>query len=337
MHDVVERLLAGPEIQSSQLWEDVSALLSLTDTEFERTVTAAARETTVREFGTHIAISGLIALSSTCQHDCLYCGLRTSNTVTPRFRLSGKQAMEAIDLAAKSGLTRIFLVSGEDPALDSDGLMSLITHAKTQGLHLSLGFGERPHGELDAFRDAGADCYALKFETSDNILFRRMKPTTTYEHRMAAIWHIRNTWRELGSGNIIGLPEQSVDDIVSDILLMHELSIQWAPVVPFLPAPGTPLGDSPAGDVSLTLRVLSIIRLLLPHAFITASQPSRTNPRSFADPDGNLEAIRAGANLLFVDMTPRAVRNDFRVTPGRILPELSAVDDLLASLKRIRS
>jgi biotin synthase len=130
-----------------------------------------------------------------------------------------------------------------------------------------------------------------------------------------------------------------VDDAARDILLMEELGIDWAPVVPYLPAPGTPMAaTTPMGDVALLMREISILRILMPHAIITGGQPRQGSTLGFADPGGNRDALASGANILFVDITPHALRRDFQITPGRILPGVSHVDSLLAGagLERVR-
>jgi biotin synthase len=138
---------------------------------------------------------------------------------------------------------------------------------------------------------------------------------------------------ELGSGNIIGLAGQTIDDLVNDIILMRQLDIAWAPIVPYLPAPGTPMAETtPMGDVSLLLREIAILRLLMPRTIITAGQPKQGSKLGFADPEGNRDALGAGANILFVDITPHAMRRDFQITPGRILPGVSHIDTLLEGM-----
>jgi biotin synthase len=339
MNNVVERLL-NSETDRTVMHRDLVSLLQMDPGEFGREVSPLAREITRREFGKTITVSGLLAFSSYCYHDCTYCGLRTSNKILPRYRLSTDEIKQVIDHFCESGLERIFLVSGEDKAYPARDICSVVSYAKENGLHVNLALGEYPSETLNAFKDAGADGYTLKFETSNTESFAKIKPITTYEKRLNCIRSIRPAGLELGSGNIVGLENQTMEDIASDILLMRELDINWAPVVPYLPAPGTPMAEhTPMGDVALTLRVLSIVRILMPNVLITASQPSQGSKLGFSDPEGNKNALDAGSNVIFVDMTPQAVRKEFKVTPGRILPGLVQVDAMLESmdLERMKS
>ncbi|MFC1490675.1 radical SAM protein [Candidatus Latescibacterota bacterium] len=336
MNDAVDRFL-NTETDQTVMHRDLVSLLSMDADEFSDDVTSLASETTRREFGNTITVSGFLAFSSNCYHDCTYCGLRTSNKALHRYRLSADEIKQVIDHFCESGLERIFLVSGEDKAFSVKDICSVVSYAKENGLHVSLGLGEYPEDTLKAFKDAGTDSYTLKFETSNKESFAKIKPITTFEKRMNCIRSIKPVGLELGSGNIIGLENQTIEDIASDILLMRELDINWAPIVPYLPAPGTPMAEhTPMGNVALTLRVISILRILMPNVLITASQPSQGTKLGFSDPEGNRNALNSGANIIFVDMTPQAVRKDFKVTPGRILPGLAQVDAMLESLGLIR-
>ena len=312
--------------------EDIRRVLTLDDETFDRDFRKRALEIRQREFEDTLFVSGLLAFSSYCVNDCTYCGLRRSNAAIPRYRLSADEIIRVIDSFSDNGIRRIFLVSGEDRGYPVEDILRTVDHAHTRGLHVTLGCGVYDFNTLLRFREAGADCYTIKFESSDSKLFHSAKPTADFDRRMECIHNVKRAGMELGSGNIIGLAGQTLDILTADIMLMRDLAIDWAPVVPYLPAPGTPMAaDTPMGDVALTLRVLSILRLMMPRLLITAGQPSPGSKLGFADPDGNRAALAAGANLLFVDMTPHAVRKDFDITPGRVLPGLAHIDRLLES------
>ena len=336
MNNLIERLL-NSETEYDVVHNDIKSLLKMKDDVFEQEVTKLSRDITRSTFGENIAVSGLLAFHNNCYEDCTYCGLRRSNKTLPRYRISIEDIKGVIDRFSESGLERIFLVSGEDKKYPVKDILLTVSYAKEKGLHVNLGLGEYPVDSMKAFKDAGTDCYTLKFETSNLKTFQVIKPTTTYEKRMNCIHTVKSLGMELGSGNIVGIEGQTIDDLASDILLMRELDIDWAPIVPYLPAPGTPMAErTPMGNVLLTLRVLSLVRILLPKALITGSQPSQGTQLGFADPEGNKNALNSGANVLFVDMTPHAVRKNFQVTAGRILPGLVQIDRMLENMDLTR-
>ncbi len=331
MHEVIERLLQSGQSEAC-LAGDIRTLLESPLEVFDE-LRASAREITRREFGNEIPVSGLLAFSNICVNDCTYCGLRVSNTALPRMRLPVDDIRRAIDRFRETGLHRVFLISGEDRAYSTDDIAEATAYAKSLGFHVTLGLGEFPEASLRVFRDAGCDCYTLKYETSNREMFARCKPTSDYDARMACIRAVKPLGMELGSGNIVGLEGQTMEDLVNDILLMRELEIDWAPVVPYMPAPGTPMAaTTPMGDVSFLLREIAILRLLMPRTIITAGQPSQGSKLGFADPEGNRDALAAGANIFFVDITPHAMRRDFQITPGRILPGVARIDELLGEM-----
>lgn len=331
MRETIARLeqKAGPR---EGMFEDIRHLLTCPDSEFGE-VKAYARSTTNRIFGSEVYVSGLLAFSNICRNDCTYCGLRVSNTALPRMRLTVDEIVKAVDRFRETGLDRVFLVSGEDASYTTDDMARVVAHAKSIGFHVTLGLGELSEAELTVLRDAGCDCFTLKFETTNRDMFRACKPTSDYDARIQCIRTVKSLGMELGSGNIVGLENQSIDDIARDIMLMDELAVDWAPVVPYLPAPGTPMAaTTPMGDVALLLREIAILRILMPRTIITAGQPRQGSKLGFADPDGNRDAIGYGANILFVDITPHALRRDFQITPGRILPGVAHVDSLLENM-----
>lgn len=331
MKEVLLGITQG-DASPAEIYQSIKTLLTIPSDTFEN-IRDHAITVTRREFGNGVHVCGLLAFSNTCVNDCTYCGLRVSNAALPRIRLSVDDIRRAIDRFRETGLNRVFLVSAEDPAYSVEDISAVLAHAKSLGFHITLGLGEFSGEAMRSFRDAGCDCYTLKFETTNREMFRACKPTSDYDGRMECIRRVKPLGMELGSGNIVGLEGQTLDDVVNDILLMRELAIDWAPVVPYLPAPGTPMAaTTPMGDVPLLLREIAILRLLMPKVIITGGQPRRGSKLGFADPDGNREALAAGANILFVDITPHAVRRDFQIAPGRILPGVTHVDSLLEGL-----
>ena len=277
-----------------------------------------------------VAVAGLLAISNHCRNNCDYCGLRVRNDRVPRYRLSLDEIKAALDGVAQHGIRRLFMISGEDPQVEIGVLLKAVDYAATQGLSVMLGLGIYPASTYAAFRDAGAELYALKFETSNPEIFSSLRDDITLAERMTAITDVRSSGLKLGSGNIVGLPGETLDDIARDIALMRDLDISWAPIVPYMPAPNTPLGARQSmGSVDLLLREIALVRYLLPDALITAGQPTQGSSRGFADPQGTRDALRAGANLLFVDLTPKPRKDDFAITQNRYLPRLAEIEQVL--------
>jgi biotin synthase len=145
----------------------IKTLLDTPWDEFREQVIPAARTVTQREFGNDVFVCGLLAFSSRCANDCTYCGLRASNSSLPRLRLPVDDIKRAIERFRETGLDRVFLVSGEDRSYSVEDIAGVTAYAKSLGFHVTLGLGEYPEETLRMFRNAGCDCYTLKFETSN--------------------------------------------------------------------------------------------------------------------------------------------------------------------------
>lgn len=279
-----------------------------------------------------VSAAAMLGYSNICKNQCLYCGMRAGNHLPKRYRISAADILELARSAREIGLKRLFLVSGEDPNYPFDDLLAVIEGARKMGFaKISLGAGEFSREQYRELRAAGLDEYVMKFEMSHKDTFERLNPSTTFERRNQGIQWIREAGLLLGSGNIVDFPGQSLDELADDILLMKELEISWAPNIPFMPAAGTPLAvredgsPSPFGSVDKMHREISLVRLLLPEADITAQQPGRERKNGLGDQEGNRDAIRSGGNLLFVDMLPAALAGAFRVVDNRMLQDLAHV------------
>lgn len=305
--------------------EQIRKILEMPDEAFREQTMPMAREAKHAADNTLYA-AAMLGYSNICKNQCLYCGMRASNRI-PRFRLEREDVIESVRMAHDIGFGRIFLITGEDPKHHYEDLLYMVEKIAAMGMRISLACGEHEYAQFEELRSAGAAEYVIKFEMSQKEVFDRLNPSTTFEKRMAAIEAVKKSGMELASGNIIGYPGQSTDMILQDIELMQELEISWAPVVPFMPAAGTPLAQEGAlpGDRWLALKEIAALRILMPDIRITAQQPGDDLTRGLADEQGNLDAIAAGADILFCDLLPEAKAKAFRVIDHRELKNLDHV------------
>lgn len=299
--------------------QELIELLEMPYDRFSDEVSAKAKEVHRQNNGDRLTAVAMFGYDNICKNQCLYCGMRASNSGVKRYRLPPESVREASRAAAEQGFQRIFFVSGEDPRYGFENLLTIIRDAKELGLHVSLACGEFTREEFRAIRDAGADQCVLKFEMSQPEVFNRLNPSTTFERRMQGIRFIKESGMDLASGNIVDYPGQTTEQIAEDILLMRDLEISWAPIIPYLPAQNTPLAkEGGRGDILLNLREISLIRLMLPNAHITAQQPGNDLRKGLADEEGNLLALNAGADMLFADLLPGDLSAEFSVIDNRV-------------------
>ena len=297
--------------------EEILGILNMPEAEFRTQVMPAARAAYEAARGKRIYAAAMLGYSNICKNQCLYCGMRAASKI-PRFRIFPEDVMQTAKLAHKEGFSRIFLVSGEDMGYGFENLLRVITFIHGMGMRISLAVGEFTQAQYEELAAAGVDEYVVKFEMSDKPTFDRLNPSTSFERRMKSIEAVQKSGMLLASGNIVGYPGQTLDQVADDILLMKQLNISWAPVIPYMPVPNTPLAqEGGPGDRILCLKEIAIVRLMMPEIDITAQQPGDNLKNGIGDLDGNLDAVNAGANLLFCDFLNEAQARDFKVIENR--------------------
>jgi biotin synthase len=279
--------------------------------------------------GDQVHLRGLVELSNICHRHCLYCGLRMPNTGLLRYRMSAQEIAETAHTCHALGYGTVVLQSGEDQALDISWLVGVIHRIKqTVPLAITLSVGERSRGELALLREAGADRYLLRFETSNQQLFHRIHPPSRElpeRSRMDILAELRSLGYEVGSGIMIGVPGQTWDDLVNDVLTFAELDLDMIGVGPYIPHPHTPLGRHaealaapPAvqvpGDELTTYKTVALARLICPDANIPATTALATlNPAQ-----GRELALQRGANVIMPNITPQHYRSSYEIYPNKV-------------------
>lgn len=266
-----------------------------------------------RNLGEEVHLRGLIEFTNHCRNECLYCGLRRSNRAIRRYRIPAGEIVQAAAGAARLGYRTIVLQGGEDPFYSGDDLAALIEKVKQTGdFAVTVSAGERNYEDYRLMREAGADRYLLKHETADPELFARLRPGTTLQERLKRLHWLRSLGFQIGSGNMVGLPGQTVETLAKDILLLMELDVEMAGIGPFIPHPMTPLKESPPGELDRTLRVLAATRLALPLAHL----PATTAAETFFS-YGREMALCCGANVVMPNFTPPQYKELYQIYPGK--------------------
>ena len=274
---------------------------------FFRDVVPEASKAFSEQLGGKLRVTSMMGFSNICRNRCLYCGMRAGSAGLDRYRIPPEDVIAAGNAAADAGFGRIFLISGEDPGYGFSQLLMITAALKARGMFISLACGEWDAAQYRELRAAGADEYVIKFEMSHPDSFDRLNPSTDFERRMRSIR---------------AAPGQTTDELADDIMLMKSLGISWAPVIPYLPARGTPLAaEGGPGSRLLMLKEIAILRLMIPGVHITAQQPGEDLSKGLSDPEGNAAAVNAGADVLFWDLLPDPRARSFRVIDSRNLTD----------------
>ena len=263
--------------------------------------------------GDEVHLRGLIEFSNFCRNDCMYCGIRRSNRHVQRYRMTDEELIETARRAVALGFQTIVLQSGEDLHFDQARLCRIIEQIKRHDVALTLSVGERDYADYKAFRDAGADRYLLRIETTDTDLYHRLNPGMSWQRRHECLLMIRELGYELGSGIMVGQPGQTIASIADDLLYLKDIGIDMAGIGPFIPHPDTPLAAEAGGTLELALRTMAVMRLLMPDINIPA-----TTAMESLHPKGRIMALQAGANVVMPNVTEGEYRRLYELYPGKI-------------------
>lgn len=263
--------------------------------------------------GDDVHLRGLIEFSNFCRNDCMYCGIRRSNRHVQRYRMTDEELVETARRAVALGFQTIVLQSGEDLHFDQTRLCRIIEQIKRHDVALTLSVGERDYADYKAFRDAGADRYLLRIETTDTDLYHRLNPGMSWQRRHECLLMIRELGYELGSGIMVGQPGQTIASIADDLLYLKDIGIDMAGIGPFIPHPDTPLAAEAGGTLELALRTMAVMRLLMSDINIPA-----TTAMESLHPQGRIMALQAGANVVMPNVTEGEYRRLYELYPGKI-------------------
>ena len=292
---------------------DKSAIIELLTTAPTDELYRRADDVRREAVGDAVHLRGLIEFSNICRNDCLYCGIRRGNRQVQRYRMTDEELVETAKRATALGFQTIVLQSGEDMHFDQARMCHIIEQIKRLDVALTLSVGERDYGDFKAFREAGADRYLMRIETTDRDLYNRLNPGMSWERRHECLLMIRDLGYELGSGIMVGLPGQTVESIADDLLYLKDIGIDMAGIGPFIPHPETPLANESGGTLEQALRTMAVMRLLMPDINIPA-----TTAMESLHPQGRIMALQAGANVVMPNVTEGEYRRLYELYPGKI-------------------
>jgi biotin synthase len=326
--EIIRWLKETDEVQLAELWQH-------------------ADEVRRHFVGDQVHLRGLIEFSNICVRQCAYCGLRAGNRSIQRYRMTAGEILQCALEAEDFGYGTVVLQSGEDPGVKAGWMADLIRLIKRDtSLAVTLSLGERCDEELALWREAGADRYLLRFETSNQSLFERIHPSLPEKRsdRIAILKTLKELGYEVGSGVMIGIPGQTYDNLARDILMFRQLDLDMIGVGPFLPSPNTPLGDSPEdfgaekeaqvpNSEVMTYKVIALSRIVCQKANI----PSTTALATINLAEGRELGLMRGANIVMPNMTPPEYRREYQIYPDKACISETARDCRQCMKRRIVS
>ncbi|MBQ6263922.1 MAG: [Clostridia bacterium] len=306
---IVERLRADRNLPD----EELKTLLE--SDRFDEELFKAADEVRRSVYGTEVFLRGLIEFTNYCKNDCLYCGIRRSNTAD-RYRLSKERILDCCKTGYKLGYRTFVLQGGEDPFYTDDVLCEIVSSIRHfyPGCAITLSIGERSEESYRRLFESGANRFLLRHETADEEHYAILHPgEMSLANRKQCLFNLKKTGYQVGSGFMVGSPYQTMHNIISDLRFLQELSPDMIGIGPFLPAAGTPFENFPQGSVKLTLRLISVLRLMFPHALIPSTTALGT-----LHPQGRELGLKAGANVVMPNLSPVEYRGKYSIYDNKI-------------------
>lgn len=276
----------------------------------------AARSVRHRHYGHDVYVRGLIEFTNYCRNDCLYCGIRKSNSNVSRYRLTEEQILSCCDTGYQLGFRTFVLQGGEDGCYDDSRLGSIISGIKTRwpDCALTLSIGERSYDSYQYLYDAGADRYLLRHETFNAGHYARLHPPLLkVEVRQECLWNLKKIGYQVGTGFMVGSPYQTAEHLAEDMLFIKKLDPQMIGIGPFISHHDTPFAGHPSGTLELTLFMLGLLRLMIPKVLLPATTALGT-----IHPKGRELGILAGANVVMPNLSPTTVRKDYALYDNKI-------------------
>lgn len=337
----LESILAKSELSD----EDIVALLGLTDPEDCRLLARAAYDRTTELLGPCVYYRGLIEISNVCTANCRYCGIRKANRSVARYTMTKDEIVDAAVWAAEQGFGSICLQAGErrdEKWIEFICECLRAIHAATvsetlpKGVGVTLSLGDQ---EEETYRRWAEACgnpeslrYLARFETSNEALFNMLHSTPgrhekNLAHRFECLRALRRTGYQVGSGVMIGIPGQTLEDLCRDIRTFRELDVDMIGMGPYLKCDGNDLealGQMEPGPLlQLALNMIAVTRLVMGPVNIAAA----TALQAIRE-DGRELGVEYGCNVMMPNLSPLRFRKGYQLYDNK--PNLDDEPELCA-------
>ena len=312
MKNLIDKLCENQILRENELL----SLVKCQDKEALEYLQKTAEKVRQANYGKDIYIRGLIEISSYCKNDCYYCGLRRSNKNADRYRLTKEQILDCCKTGYGLGFRTFVLQGGEDKFFTDDVVCDIVKSIKNlyPDCAVTLSLGERSKESYQAFYNAGADRYLLRHETANSNHYAKLHPADlTLENRKNCLYNLKEIGFQTGCGFMVGSPYQTDENIVEDLLFIKELQPQMVGIGPFISHKDTPFKDMKNGTLEKTLKLLAIIRLMLPKVLLPSTTALGT-----IHPTGRELGILWGGNVVMPNLSPTDVRKKYMLYDNKI-------------------
>ncbi len=302
---IIEKLHISRDLSDEEL------LTLLSSPEADALLFAHADEVRRTVYGDAVYVRGLIEFSNFCKNNCYYCGIRAANSCAKRYRLDKEEILSCCKEGYQLGIRTFVLQSGEDLYYTDKVLCDIISQIKSlyPDCAITLSVGEKKRESYEAYFRAGATRYLLRHEAAAENLYQKLHPENmSLETRKKCLLDLKEIGYQVGAGFMVGAPYQTTEDIITDLRFLQQLGPDMIGIGPYIKHAQTPFSDFDNGSLTLTLRLLAILRLMFPHALLPATTALAT-----LSPNGRCKGLQAGANVVMPNLSPVSVRQLYSI------------------------
>lgn len=295
---------------------DEEFLKLLSTNEYDSELHTLADEVRREIYGEDVYIRGLIEISNYCKNDCYYCGIRRGNKSAVRYRLTKDDILACCEEGYKLGFRTFVMQGGEDPYYTDDVMCGIVSAVRERysDCAITLSLGERSYESYLALYNAGANRYLLRHETANAEHYGKLHPQSmNLQNRKDCLFNLKEIGYQVGSGFMVGSPYQTTENLVEDLRFLQKLSPDMIGIGPYVTHAQTPFASFENGSVELTLRLLSVLRLMFPYVLLPSTTALGT-----LHPQGRELGLKAGANVVMPNLSPVKVRKLYELYENKI-------------------
>ncbi len=295
---------------------DEELLKLLSTNEYDGELQTLADEVRRGIYGEDVYIRGLIEISNYCKNNCYYCGIRRGNKSAVRYRLTKDDILACCEEGYKLGFRTFVMQGGEDPYYTDDVMCGIVSAVRERysDCAITLSLGERSYESYLALYNAGANRYLLRHETANAEHYGKLHPQSmSLQNRKDCLFNLKEIGYQVGSGFMVGSPYQTTENLVEDLRFLQKLSPDMIGIGPYVTHAQTPFASFKNGSVELTLRLLSVLRLMFPYVLLPSTTALGT-----LHPQGRELGLKAGANVVMPNLSPVKVRKLYELYENKI-------------------
>lgn len=310
INDIVKKLEHDRELTDSEFLDLLQN--SSADRELARAADGVRRSI----YADEVYIRGLIEFTNHCKNNCFYCGIRRDNKNAVRYRLTEDEILSCCREGYSLGFRTFVLQGGEDDYYTDSRLCDIVSRIRSEfpDCAITLSVGERSCESYKMLKKAGANRYLLRHETATGEHYSKLHPPVMdLENRKRCLFYLKELGYQVGSGFMVGSPFQTNENIIADLRFLKDLEPDMIGIGPFIVHHDTPFKDFESGTCEMTLKLISILRLMFPHALIPSTTALGT-----INPKGRELGLKAGANVVMPNLSPVGVRKKYELYENKI-------------------